>query len=93
VLLISFNSWPISLLHNAIGTGQRGDIECSKLASYAFIGYYRNVHETDMESLCWRSENGGYAPNTPRLALLFQASFFNTTHDIFEYDLMLLLRN
>jgi len=66
VLLISFNSWPISLLHNAIGTGQRGDIECSKLAAYAFIGYYRNVHETDMESL-WALEKWkwGICPQHP----------------------------
>jgi len=35
------------------------------LVTHEFIGCYREVDGTDMESLCWRGETGGACPQTP----------------------------
>jgi len=46
-----------------------------------------------MESLCWRGESRVVPPDIPRSALPLRASLFHVTHDLYDYDLMTLLKN
>jgi len=67
--------------------------EVLSVVTHAFIGCYGDVHGTDMESLCWRGESRVVPPDIPRSALPLRASLFHVTHDLYDYDLMTLLKN